>query len=89
MQAIQDGVLSSKEIQRRDRNRRKGKSSAEPGSEDKVVNLSLSDSELSNRRKVILREVKQTWEVGKKLGLRVLGEERDVIEEIMRLEEQQ
>ncbi|KAG8491579.1 hypothetical protein CXB51_014853 [Gossypium anomalum] len=77
-----------RKIQRRDRNRRKGKSNAEPGSEEKVVNLSLSDSDLSNKRKVILREAKQTWEVGKKLGLRVQGEERDVTEKIMRLEEQ-
>lgn len=49
------------------------------------MNLSLSDSDISNRRKVILREAKQTWEVGKKLGLSVSGEEREVIEENMRL----
>ncbi|PPR96935.1 hypothetical protein GOBAR_AA23729 [Gossypium barbadense] len=60
MRSIQDGVLSSKQIQRRDRSRRKDKSSVASGSEDKVVNLSLSDSDLSNRRKVILREARQT-----------------------------
>ncbi|KAH1130986.1 hypothetical protein J1N35_002364 [Gossypium stocksii] len=53
----------------------------------KYRNLMAVDENLSNRRKVILREAKQTWEIGKKLGLRVRGDERDVIEEIMRLEE--
>lgn len=43
---------------------------------------------MSNRGKVILREAKQIWEVGKKLGLRVRRDERDVIEDIMRLEYQ-
>ncbi|KAK8358523.1 hypothetical protein V6Z12_A04G026400 [Gossypium hirsutum] len=88
MRVIQDRVLSSKEKQRRDRSRRKEKSSAASIKEDKVVNLSLSDSDISNRRKVILREAKQTWELGKKLGLSVRGDERDVIEYIMRLEDQ-
>ncbi|KAH1063238.1 hypothetical protein J1N35_028225 [Gossypium stocksii] len=60
MRVIQDGLLSSKKIQRRDRSRRNDKSSAVPGSEDKVVNLSLSDSNISNRRKIILRKAKQT-----------------------------
>ncbi|KAL1180919.1 hypothetical protein V6Z11_A02G011100 [Gossypium hirsutum] len=88
MCSIQDGVLSSKQIQRRDQSRRKDKSSIASVSEDKVVNLSLSDSDLSNRKNVILREAKQTWEVGKKLGLKVQGHEEDVIEEIMRLKGQ-
>ncbi|PPS01049.1 hypothetical protein GOBAR_AA19617 [Gossypium barbadense] len=88
MRVIQDRVLSSKEKQRRDRSRRKEKSSAASRKEDKVVNLSLSNSDISNRRKVILREAKQTWELGKKLGLSVRGDERDVIEDIMRLEDQ-
>ncbi|PPR91026.1 hypothetical protein GOBAR_AA29661 [Gossypium barbadense] len=65
---------------------KKGKE--ESRSEEKIVNLSLSDSNINNRRKVILREAKQTWEVGKKLGLRVWRDERDVIEDIMRLEYQ-
>ncbi|KAK5813390.1 hypothetical protein PVK06_028840 [Gossypium arboreum] len=88
MRVIQDRVLSSKEKQKRDRSRRKEKSSAASRKEDKVVNLSLSNSDISNRRKVILREAKQTWELGKKLGLSVRGDERDVIEDIMRLEDQ-
>ncbi|KAK8317082.1 hypothetical protein V6Z11_A13G083800 [Gossypium hirsutum] len=69
MRKIQDRVLSSKEKQKRDQSKRKGKSNEELRREDKVMNLSLSDSDISNRRKVILRKAKQTWEIGKKLGL--------------------
>ncbi|KAK5771081.1 hypothetical protein PVK06_047256 [Gossypium arboreum] len=89
MRKIQDRVLSSKEKQKRDQSKRKGKSNEELRREDKVMNLSLSDSDISNRRNVILRKAKQTWEIGKKLGLSVRGDERDLIEDIMRLEEQQ
>ncbi|PPR84772.1 hypothetical protein GOBAR_AA35943 [Gossypium barbadense] len=89
MREIQDKVLSSKEKQMSDRSKRKVKSTEELRREDTVVNLSFSDSDISNRRKVILSEAKQTWEIGKKLGLSVRGDERVIIEDIMRLEEQQ
>ncbi|PPR98008.1 hypothetical protein GOBAR_AA22653 [Gossypium barbadense] len=84
MQDIQDKVLSSKEKLRRDRGKKKDKSKATLG-EEKIVNISLSDSDISNRRKVILKKAKQTWELGKKLGLRIIGDKRDVIEDILRL----
>lgn len=45
-------------------------------SAEKVVNLSLLDSNISNKRNIILEEAKQTWEVGKKLGLSVRRQER-------------
>lgn len=51
-----------------------------------MVNLSLFDSDISNRGKVILREAKKAWEVGKKLGLSIQGDERLVIEDLIRLE---
>lgn len=56
--------------------------------EDSIVNLSLSDSDINKRRRVILRKAKRTWEVGKKLGLSVRGHKEEVIEEIRRLEGQ-
>ncbi|KAB2068919.1 hypothetical protein ES319_A08G063200v1 [Gossypium barbadense] len=88
MKEIQDKVLTSKEKHKRDRSRRKEKVKVVSDCDGKIVNFSLSDSDISNRRKVILREAKQTWEVGKKLGLRAGGDEREVLEDIMSLEEQ-
>lgn len=39
--------------------------------EERIVNLSLLDYYISNRGKVIIREAKNAWEVGKKLGLSI------------------
>lgn len=51
-----------------------------------MLNLSLSDSNISNRGKLILKEAKNAWEVGKKITFSIQGEERIVIEDFMRLE---
>ncbi|KAK5793721.1 hypothetical protein PVK06_034875 [Gossypium arboreum] len=56
--------------------------------EESMTNLLLSDSDINNRRRVILREAKRTWEVGKKLGLSVRGDKEEVINEIRILEGQ-
>ncbi|TYH93990.1 hypothetical protein ES332_A12G011100v1 [Gossypium tomentosum] len=78
MREIQNGVLKEKIA--------KGKEITR--CEESMVNLSLSDSDISNRRRVILREAKKTWEVGKMLGLSVRGDEEEVIDEIRKLEGQ-
>ncbi|TYH95086.1 hypothetical protein ES332_A12G083300v1 [Gossypium tomentosum] len=88
MRDIQNGVLSTREKQKRDRKEKLEKGKAVARCEDSTVNLSLSDSDINNRRRVILREAKRTWKVGKKVGLSVRGNEEEVIEEIGRLEGQ-
>ncbi|MBA0867025.1 hypothetical protein Goshw_026562, partial [Gossypium schwendimanii] len=54
--------------------------------EEAVVNASLSDSDISNRKKLILGEAKKAWEVGKRLGFSIRGDVREVVDEIMMLE---
>lgn len=54
--------------------------------EEVVVNASLSNSFINSRKRLILREEKNAWEVGKKLEFSVRGEEREVVDEILRLE---
>ncbi|TYH14639.1 hypothetical protein ES288_A06G236700v1 [Gossypium darwinii] len=88
MREIQDRVLSTKEKQKRDRKEKIAKGKENTRCEDLTVNLSLSDSDISNRKRVILREAKKTWEVGKMLGLSVRGDEKEIIDEISRLEGQ-
>lgn len=56
--------------------------------EETTVNLSLLDSNISNRRRVILREAKRAWEVGKKLGFSIRRDKEAVIGKICRLEGQ-
>lgn len=88
MREIQDRVLSTKEKQKRDRKEKIAKGKENTRCEDLTVNLSLSDSDISNRKRVILREAKRTWEVGKMLRLSVRGDEKEIIDEISRLEGQ-
>lgn len=88
MREIQNSVLTSKEKQKRDKGGRKERGKTTSNDKERTVNLSLSDSDISNRKRVILREAKATWEVGKMLGFSVRGDEEEVIEEIIRLEGQ-
>lgn len=80
-------MLTSKEKQKRDRIWRKEKGRVASRSKEKIMNLSLPDSDISNKRKVVLWEAKKTSEVGKKLGLSVRGDKRDVIDDIIKLED--
>lgn len=82
-------MLTAKERQKRDRALRRGKENEGACNVEKIANLSLSDSDTSNRKRVILGEAEKTLEMGKKLGLRARGDERDVLEEIMNLDGQQ
>ncbi|MFQ6640204.1 hypothetical protein Gotur_015458, partial [Gossypium turneri] len=47
--------------------------------EEAVVNALLSDSDISNRKKLILGEAKKAWEVGKRLGFSIRGDDREVV----------
>ncbi|KAG8489324.1 hypothetical protein CXB51_017420 [Gossypium anomalum] len=43
--------------------------------------------DISTRKRLILKEARNAWEAGKKLGFNVKGDKREVVDEIMRLEE--
>lgn len=86
MRDLQNGALTLKERQIRDRSLRKEKGKEKDSSAEKITNLSLSDSNINNRRRVILGEAKKMLKMGKKLGLRVRGDEREVLEEVMNIE---
>ncbi|KAH1055308.1 hypothetical protein J1N35_033373 [Gossypium stocksii] len=75
MRELQDIVLTTKEKRKRDRGTRKSKGKGDSRDDECITNLSLSDSDISNRRKVTLKEAKKAWEVGKKLGFSVQGDE--------------
>ncbi|MBA0812677.1 hypothetical protein Gohar_026621, partial [Gossypium harknessii] len=55
-----DRVLTTKEKLKRDRGTRKFKGKGDSRNEESITNLSLSDSDINNRRKVILKEAKKT-----------------------------
>ncbi|KAH1074118.1 hypothetical protein J1N35_026446 [Gossypium stocksii] len=73
MRRIQDRVLTTKEKLNRDKGMRKEKGKEDSRFDKSIANLSLLDSDINNRRKVILKEAKKICEVGKKLGFSVQG----------------
>ncbi|KAG8495881.1 hypothetical protein CXB51_007510 [Gossypium anomalum] len=60
----QDRVLTTKGKLKRDWGTRKEKGKEVFRNDESIANLSLLDSDISNRRKVILKEAHKTWEVG-------------------------
>ncbi|TYH46461.1 hypothetical protein ES332_D11G337100v1 [Gossypium tomentosum] len=60
----QDRVLTTKKKLKKDRGTSKEKGNEVFRNDESIANLSLSDSDISNRRKVILKEAQKTWEVG-------------------------
>ncbi|MFQ6654374.1 hypothetical protein Gotur_025388 [Gossypium turneri] len=67
-------ILTVTEKKKRDWALRKQKGKGIAGRDDVEVNASLSDSDISNRKKVILMEARNMWEVGKKRGFSVWGD---------------
>ncbi|KAH1091357.1 hypothetical protein J1N35_018614 [Gossypium stocksii] len=53
--------------------------------DEAVVNTSLFNSDIRNIKRFIIREAIIAWEVGKMLAFSVKGDEREVVDEIMRL----
>ncbi|KAG8493412.1 hypothetical protein CXB51_010807 [Gossypium anomalum] len=67
MYEIQDRIISIAEKKKRDRVLRKQKGKGTVCKDEVVVNASLSDSDINNRKRVILREARNSWEVEKNL----------------------
>ncbi|KAH1082963.1 hypothetical protein J1N35_022724, partial [Gossypium stocksii] len=61
----------------------KNKFSNPTSSGGKAANKSLSDSDVQTLKKKQRKEASETWGLGKELGLRVIGDEDDVIRELM------
>ncbi|KAK5834290.1 hypothetical protein PVK06_018167 [Gossypium arboreum] len=78
MNEIQSSLLTSKERKKRDRAKLKEKGREHRKKDEKIINLSLSNSDISNIMRVILREANNTWALRKKLGFSVHGDEEDL-----------
>ncbi|MBA0866546.1 hypothetical protein Goshw_022132, partial [Gossypium schwendimanii] len=83
---IQYRILTIMEKKKRDWALRRQKGKGISDREHAYVNASLSNLDISNRKRLILKDARNAWEVRKKLGFSVRGDEQEVIDEIMRLE---
>ncbi|MBA0567430.1 hypothetical protein Golob_012167 [Gossypium lobatum] len=79
-------ILTIMEKKKRDWALRRQKGKGISDREHADVNASLSNLDISNRKRLILRDARNAWEVRKKLGFSVRGNEKEVVDIIMRLE---
>ncbi|PPR93642.1 hypothetical protein GOBAR_AA27030 [Gossypium barbadense] len=82
----EDKSLSLNEKRKIDRVIKKHRGKGIGDKENEVMNALLSYSDIINRKRVILKEAMKAWEVGKKLSISMKGDEREVVEDLMRLE---
>lgn len=75
MYEIQDKFLSLNEKRKRDRALKKWRGNKIVDREEVIVNASLLDSNISNKKPVILREARAMWEIRKKIGFSIQGDE--------------
>ena len=78
----------SKKIGAKGRKPRKVKRTKKRDKVDEIIaNDSLTDGDFQNRQRILRQEAVETWEVGKLLGFSVNGDEEEVIDRLMQLEE--
>ncbi|KAL4383355.1 hypothetical protein GQ457_15G025870 [Hibiscus cannabinus] len=49
----------------------------------KNLDISLSDSDLLARRDILIKEARETLKLGKKVGMQILGDEQEVVNELL------
>ncbi|KAL4324137.1 hypothetical protein GQ457_11G030450 [Hibiscus cannabinus] len=83
---IQNKSISDKERRRRDKALKKRSWCKENLDRTELSGKSLSDTDINNRVSKIINEAKQVLKLGKKIGVNFLGEEKDVINDIVDIE---
>ncbi|KAL4313288.1 hypothetical protein GQ457_01G032420 [Hibiscus cannabinus] len=83
---LQDKALSTADRRKRDRALKKSKSSRNNLDYSELSGRSLSDSDLAARWVSATKEAKKTLNLGKKLGVQVVGDEQDVVNELISME---
>ncbi|KAL4309665.1 hypothetical protein GQ457_01G010940 [Hibiscus cannabinus] len=83
---IQNKGISEKERIRRDKALKKKIWSMEILEQTELSGKSLSDSDINNRVSKIISEAKEVLKLGKKIGVNFLGEENDIINDLVDIE---
>ncbi|KAK8558684.1 hypothetical protein V6N12_041984 [Hibiscus sabdariffa] len=86
LKQIQDKSISKKERKSRDRAICREKQFGKGEEKPEVSGRSLSESDLINHKKTLLKRAKRTLALGKCLGVDIEGNEEGVLNEIVRLE---
>ncbi|KAK8716000.1 hypothetical protein V6N13_043322 [Hibiscus sabdariffa] len=80
-------IVRINETERKSKMQKKGRGRPRknPPNSDGIVNGSLSDSDFLNRKRMILPEAHETLQLGKWIGVSVIGNEEEVVQDIARL----
>ncbi|KAK8648763.1 hypothetical protein V6N13_129506 [Hibiscus sabdariffa] len=78
--------ISESERRKRDRALKRRKWNKLHLDESEISGKSLSDSDISNRVSKLVKEAKHVLKVGKKMGFNIVGEENDIINDLVELE---
>ncbi|KAK8597818.1 hypothetical protein V6N13_095215 [Hibiscus sabdariffa] len=86
LQHLQYNSLSAAEKKKVDQIRKRNKKSLKSPVHSELEDRSLSDSDLKIRWENGIREAKETIAVGRKVGMEFIGDEREIIHELVNLE---
>ncbi|KAL4304280.1 hypothetical protein GQ457_10G018570 [Hibiscus cannabinus] len=80
---IQNNSISESQRRKRDKELKKRNWSKFHMEESELSGKSLSDSDINNRVSKLVNEAKQVLELGKKIGVNIIGDEADFINELI------
>ncbi|KAL4385455.1 hypothetical protein GQ457_15G026480 [Hibiscus cannabinus] len=83
---FQDKAFSNLERKNRDRVFKRNKVSKKTLTSSELSGRSLSDSDLMVRWDVLTREARKTLKLGKSLGMKIIGDEEEVVRDIALLD---
>ncbi|KAL4291077.1 hypothetical protein GQ457_14G025740 [Hibiscus cannabinus] len=85
--ALQDKALSEVEKRKRDRIKKRLKMKGKENEKSELEGCSITDSDMQARRIALLEEAKKNLAVGKKVGMVIIGDEAEAIEELVSIAE--
>ncbi|KAK8697322.1 hypothetical protein V6N13_113474 [Hibiscus sabdariffa] len=85
--AIQDKVLSKADRKKRDRAKKRIKTKGKDLERTELEGNSITDSDMQVRRNALLEEAKKTLATGKVVGIEIIGDEAQALEELVSLAE--
>ncbi|KAK8633237.1 hypothetical protein V6N13_014085 [Hibiscus sabdariffa] len=83
--AIQDKFLTGEEKRKKDRVKRRTKAKGKENEKTELEGYSITDSDIQARRNVLLEEAVKTLATGKDVGLEIIGDEEEALQELVSL----
>ncbi|KAK8595384.1 hypothetical protein V6N13_016757 [Hibiscus sabdariffa] len=83
---LQNRSISISERRKRDKMLRSRKLSKQLMEETELSEKSLSDSDIKSKCSILIKEAREVPKLGKKIGVKIVGDENEVVQELVSLE---